>query len=68
MAEEVFVGFAGGVEAEAFAGSVVEFVGDLLQLLCGVDGQVGALREVLADQAVDVFVASALVWAVGSAK
>jgi hypothetical protein len=41
-------------------GAVVEVVGDGLELGGGMDGQVGALGEVLAEQAVDVLVAAAL--------
>src|SRR5208337_2666776 len=46
--------------AEAFSGPVVEFGGDLVQLGFAVHGQVAALREVLAQQAVGVLVAAAL--------
>ena len=50
----------GGVPAEAFAGPVVEFVFDFLQLGGGVRAEVGALGEVFAQQPVDVLVAAAL--------
>ena len=46
---ELLDGFA---VAESFAGSVVEFGGDPVQVGCGVDGKVAALREVLAQQPV----------------
>src|SRR6185437_10528865 len=51
---------AGGVVAEPLAGAVVELVGDVLELGGGPDAEVGALGEVLAEQAVDVLVAAAL--------
>src|SRR5580698_2044023 len=52
--------FAWGVVAEAFSGAVVEFVFDGLELGGGVLAEVGALGEVLAEQAVGVLVAAAL--------
>ena len=58
--EELSEHFAGGVVAEAFAGSVVEFVGDGGEVGGGVMRQVGALGEVFAEQAVGVLVAAAL--------
>jgi len=36
------------VPAERFAWAPVEFLGDVLEVLASVDGQVGALGEVLA--------------------
>jgi hypothetical protein len=39
-------------ESEPFAGPVVEFGGDPVEVLCAVDGEVGALGKVLAEQAV----------------
>src|SRR5580700_9962506 len=60
VGEEFSELFAGGVVAEAFAGPVVEFVGDGLELGGGVRAEVGALGEVFAEQAVDVLVAAAL--------
>src|SRR5215216_6485888 len=39
-------------ESEPFAGPVVEFGGDPVEVLSAVDGEVGALRKVLAEQAV----------------
>ena len=46
--------------AEAFSGPAVEFGGDRVQVGGAVHGQVAALREVLAQQAVGVLVAAAL--------
>jgi hypothetical protein len=40
--------FCGLVQAEAFAGSVVELVSDAVEIELGVHGEVGALGEVLA--------------------
>src|SRR5215469_4534465 len=58
--EEFSEFFGGGSVAEAFAGPVVEFGGDGLEPGGGAGAQVGALGQVLAEQAVDVFVATAL--------
>ena len=44
--------------AEAFSGPVVEFGGDLVQLGFAMHGQVAALGEVLAQQAVDASMSS----------
>ncbi|MBX7547024.1 hypothetical protein K1Y78_03115, partial [Streptomyces sp. tea 10] len=44
--------------AEGPAGAAVEFGGDEGEVLCAEDGQVGALREVLAQQAVDASMSS----------
>src|SRR5262249_34660937 len=60
VGEELSEDFAGGVEAEALAGPVVEFGGDGVELGGGVLAEVGALGEVFAEQAVDVLVAAAL--------
>jgi hypothetical protein len=46
--------------AEGFAGPGVECVSDRLELVGGPPGQVGALREVLAQQPVGVLVRSPL--------
>src|SRR4051794_17974395 len=62
--EQLCQDFVGGVVAEAFAGAVVEFVGDVVEVGAGVGGQVGALGEVFAEQAVGVLVAGALLGAV----
>ena len=50
--------------SEGFAGAGVEFGGDVVEVFAGVHGQVGALGEVLAQQAVGVLVGAALPWAV----
>src|SRR5580704_7567809 len=63
--EELSELFARGVPAEAFAGAVVEFVFDGLELGGGVLAEVGALGEVFAEQAVGVLVAAALPGCVG---
>ena len=51
-------GFGGGAVAEDSAGSGVEFVGDGVEVGLGVHGQVGALGQVVADQAVDASMSS----------
>ena len=53
-------GLGGAAPAEGFAGAVVEFEGDGIEVLTGVAGQAGAFGEVLAEQAVGVLVAAAL--------
>lgn len=59
--EQEFVEFFGrGVPVEGLSGAGVEFVGDGVQVGLGVDGQVGAFGEVLAEQAVGVLVGAAL--------
>src|SRR4051794_10519437 len=57
-------GFDGSPPAENLAGSTVQGVSDGLELLGVPAGQVGALREVLAQQAVGVLVRAALPGAV----
>jgi len=52
--------FGGAGEAQAFAGSVVELVGDGVEVGFGDGAEVGALGEVLAQQAVGVLVGAAL--------
>jgi hypothetical protein len=47
--QEFSEAFCGLVEPEAFAGSVVEFVGDAVEVRLAVDAEVGALRDVLAE-------------------
>ena len=49
-----------GLEAVAFAGSGVELGGDVVEHAGAVEGQVGALGQVLAQQAVGVLVGAAL--------
>ena len=48
--------FLRGLEAQAGAGSCVEAKGDLVEVLLRVDAQVDAFGQLLADQAVHVFV------------
>ncbi len=52
--------FGGVGEAQAFAGSVVELVGDGVEVGFGYEAEVGALGEVLAQQAVGVLARPAL--------
>ena len=47
-------------EAESLSGAVVEFGGDRVQFGLRMHGQVGALREVLAQKAVGVLIRPAL--------
>ena len=56
--------FDRALEIEAFTGAHIQFQGDGIQLLLTVYRQVSPLGQVLADQAVDVFVATALPGAV----
>jgi hypothetical protein len=48
LQQELCEPFGGLVEAEAFAGPVVELVGDAVEVELAVHGEVGALGEVLA--------------------
>ncbi len=66
--EQCSHGFLGGLVGEGEPWSVVEFVSDLLQILGGVDREVGVFREVLADQAVGVLVEAPLPRGVGVAE
>lgn len=52
--------FGGALPAEAFARSGVELPGDGIELSLRETGQVGAFREILAQQAVGVLVDAAL--------
>src|SRR5512143_4328511 len=61
-------GFGGGLPAEGLAGSAVERCGDRVKFRRAVSAQVGALGEVLAEQAVGVFVRAALLGAVRVAE
>src|SRR5580693_7171016 len=54
--EEVAEGFGGGGVAEDAAGPGVEPGGDVVEVVLAVAGQVGALGEVVAEQAVCVLV------------
>ena len=60
MQQEVCDLLGGLGEGEAFAGPVVEFVGDGVEVRFGDGGEVGALGEVLPEEAVGVFVRAAL--------
>ena len=60
MQQELREAFFGLVEPEAFAGSVVELCRDAVEVEVGVEAEVGALGEVLAQEAVGVLVAGAL--------
>jgi hypothetical protein len=62
----VFVeGFGRGLPREHLAGSAVERGSDGVDLFGRPSGQVGALREVLAEKSVGVLVRAALPWALG---
>jgi len=50
----------GGVVVEAFPGSAVEFLHDMGDVLSTVEGEVGALGEVLANKPVEILVRSPL--------
>jgi hypothetical protein len=52
--------FGWSIPCEGFAGSGVEEQGDLVELVLGVDGEVGAFGEELADEAVPVLVGASL--------
>jgi hypothetical protein len=56
--EEFSVAFSRRVVAEPFAGPVVEFIGDLGEIGGAVDRQIGALGQVLTQQAVDASMSS----------
>ena len=58
----------GALETEALTWPDVQFVGNRIQLLLAVHRQIRALRQVLADQSVDVLVAAALPGAVRVAE
>ena len=60
--------FDRALEIEAFTGAHIQLQGDGIQLLLTVYRQVSPLGQVLADQAVDVFVATALPGAVRVAE
>jgi hypothetical protein len=54
-----------GHEVEDFAWSVVEAFGDDVEFILAVPAEVGSLGQILADEAIGVFVAAALPGAVG---
>lgn len=58
----------GALEAEALAWPYVQFVGNRIQLLLAIYRQVRTLGQVLPDQSIDVFVATALPGAVRVAE
>ena len=66
--EQLPVNRQGRSYSQSFAGAVVDFIGDGVQLLLAVARQVGAFGQVLAHQAVGVLVAASLPWAVRVAK
>ena len=59
---------AGFIQLEGLSGAAVELGGDLVQFGLGVDGEVGAFGQVLAQQPVGVLVAAALPRAVRIAE
>ena len=48
--------FRGCLVVESFSGSIVEFLGDGIQVKLGERGEVASFGEVVADEAVEVFV------------
>ena len=58
--EQLTVYRQGASYAQAFSGSHVDFVGNEIELLLAVARQIGALGQVLADQAVGVFIGATL--------
>ena len=48
--------FCGGLVVEPFSGSIVEFLGDGIQVKLSECGEVGTFGEVLSDESVEVFV------------
>src|SRR5438552_16456299 len=60
--DELVESFGGSIPCEGHAGASVEFDGDVVELLLAWFGEVGAFGEVLADEAVPVFVGAALPW------
>ena len=61
-------GLRGGLVAEGFAGSAVECCGDSVEVVPCVSVEVGAVGEVLAEEAVGVVVGAALPWTLGVAE
>jgi hypothetical protein len=57
-----------GHEVEDFARSVVESFGDDVEIILAVPAEVGSLGQILADEAICIFVAAALPRAVGIAE
>lgn len=54
--------------SQSFAGAVVDFIGNGIQLFLAVARQINAFGQVLAHQPVGVLVAASLPWAVWIAK
>ena len=61
-------GLGGGLPAEGFAGSTVQSCGDSVQVAPGVSAEIGAFREVLAEQTVGVLVGATLPGTLGVAE
>ena len=64
----IIKGLGRSLPSERLAGAAVERSGDGLEIADTVPAQVGALREVLAQQAIRVLVRAALPWAVRVAE
>ena len=60
--------FKWGSEAEHFSGPIVETVGDFVEVFLRINIQVDALRQILPDEAVGVFVCGSLPRTVGVAE
>src|SRR5687767_4515289 len=58
--DELVESFGGSIPSEGLARAAVEEVGDLVEVVLAVDGEVGAFGQELADQAVPVLVGSSL--------
>ena len=58
--DELVESFGWSIPSEGLAGASVEQCGDVVEVVLGVDGQVGAFGEELADEAVPVLVGAAL--------
>src|ERR1700737_918837 len=54
------IDFPGSGEVEHLSRPVVEPVGDVIEIVLGMAAEIGAFRQVLADEAVGVLVAAAL--------
>lgn len=66
--EQLPVDRQGRSYSQSFAGAVVDFIGDGVQLFLAVARQIGAFGQVLANQPVGVLIAATLPWAVRIAK
>ena len=65
---QVRIDFQRRREVETFAGGRIQLMGDGVQLPLGIARQGGALRQVLTEQAIRVFIGAALPRAVGIVK